>query len=111
MVLKVGSKVVAKLATKAGAKVATKTGTVVAGKLAGAVLDCTVGVGIILWDVWENNHTAHVEKPILRDSLADYLQEVKGSLLNNPENGIMSVIGQIENKIVPNLSRFTKATN
>ncbi len=106
LVLKVGSKVVTKLASKAGAKVATKTGAVLAGKLGAAVLDCTVGVGIILWDVWDTNHTAHVEKPILHDNLAAYLQEVKFSLLNNPENGIMTVIDQIQNKIVPNLNKF-----
>src|SRR5919202_1325010 len=106
LVLKVGSKVVTKLASKAGAKVATKTGAVLAGKLGAAVLDCTVGVGIILWDVWDNNHTASVEKPILHDNLAAYLQEVKFSLLNNSENGIMTVINQIQSKIVPNLNKF-----
>lgn len=106
LVLKVGSKVVAKLASKAGAKVATKTGTVLAGKLGAAVLDCTVGVGIILWDVWDTNHTAHVEKPILHDNLAAYLQEVKFSLLNNRENGIMTVIDQIQSKIVPKLNKL-----
>jgi len=106
LVLKVGSKVVTKLASKAGAKVATKTGASLAGKLGAAVLDCTVGVGIILWDVWDTNHTAYVEKPILHDNLAAYLQEVKFSLLNNRENGIMTVIDQIQSKIVPNLNKF-----
>lgn len=108
-ILKVGSKVVAKLASKAGAKIATKTGTVVAGKALGAFLDCTIGVGIILWDVWDNNHTAHVEKPILRDNLAGYLQEVKGSLLKNPENGIMTVIEQIQSRIIPNINQIIKS--
>lgn len=106
LVLKVGSKVVTKLASKAGAKVATKTGAVLAGKLGAAVLDSTVGVGIILWDVWDTNHTSHVEKPILRDNLAAYLQEVKFSLLDNRENGIMAVIDQIQSKIVLNLNKF-----
>ena len=106
LVLKVGSKVVTKLASKVGAKVATKTGTVLAGKLGAAVLDCTVGVGIILWDVWDTNHTAYVEKPILHDNLAAYLQEVKFSLLNNRENGIMTVVDQVQSKIVPNLNKF-----
>ena len=91
------------MASKAGAKVATKTGAILAGKLGAAVLDCTVGVGIILWDIWDNNHTAYVEKPILQDNLAAYLQEVKFSLLNNSENGIMAVIDQIQSKIVQNL--------
>lgn len=106
LVVKVGSKVVAKLASKAGAKVATKTGASLVGKLGASVLDCTVGVGIILWDVWDTNHTANIEKPILHDNLAAYLQEVKFSLLNNRENGIMTVIDQIQSKIVPNLNKL-----
>jgi hypothetical protein len=105
LVLKVGSKVVAKLASKTGAKVATKTGAVLAGKIGAAVLDCTVGVGIIIWDVWDNNHTAQVEKPILHENLAAYLQEVKFSLLSNHENGIMAVIDQLQSKIMPNLNK------
>ena len=66
----------------------------------------TESIGKDLWDVWDTNHTAHVEKPILHDNLAAYLQEVKFSLLNNRENGIMTVIDQIQNKIVPNLNKF-----
>lgn len=103
LVLKVGSKMVTKLATKAGAKIAAKTGAALAGKIGAAVLDCTVGVGIILWDVWDKNHTANIEKPILRANLADYLQEVKISLLDNPENGIMTAIDQIQSKIIESI--------
>lgn len=100
LVIKVGSKMVPKLASKAGAKIAAKTGTALVGKVASAVLDCTIGVGIIAWDVWDNYHTAKVEKPILRANLGEYLQEVKASLLDNPENGIMVAIDQIQNKVM-----------
>lgn len=103
LVLKVGSKMVTKLASKAGAKIATKTGAALVGKVASAVLDSTVGVGIILWDIWDNNHTANIEKPILRANLAEYLQEVKQSLLTNPENGIMAAVDQIESKILKSI--------
>lgn len=96
----ISSKVVSKLAGKAGAKIATKTGGVIAGKIGGALLDVTVGVGIILWDVWDNKNTASLEKPIMRENLADYLQEVKNSLLDNPDTGIMSAVDKIQNKIV-----------
>jgi hypothetical protein len=100
----VSSKVVAKLAGKAGAKVATKTGGVLAGKIGGAFLDATVGVGIILWDVWDINHTAQIEKPILKENLINYLEEVKDSLLNNPQTGIMNIVDQIEESIVSSLT-------
>lgn len=103
LVLKVGSKIVPALASKAGAKIATKTGAALVGKVASAVLDCTVGVGIIAWDVWDNYHTANVEKPILRANLVDYLQEVKASLINNPENGIMVAIDQIQTKTLASI--------
>lgn len=100
----VSSKVVAKLAGKAGAKVATKTGGVVAGKIGGTFLDASVGVGIILWDVWDINHTAQIEKPILKANLIDYLEEVKDSLLNNPQTGMMNIVDQIQSTIVSSLA-------
>ena len=100
----ISSKVVGKLAGKAGAKIATKTGGVVAGKIGSALLDTTVGVGIILWDVWDNKQTASVEKPIMRENLADYLQEVKDSLLNNSETGILTAVDSIQNTLVNSIS-------
>jgi hypothetical protein len=96
----ISSKVVGKLAGKAGTKIATKTGGVVAGKIGSALLDTTVGVGIILWDVWDNKQTASIEKPIMRENLADYLQEVKESLLHNSETGIMTAVDSIQNTLV-----------
>jgi len=100
----ISSKVVGKLAGKAGAKIATKTGGVVAGKIGSALLDTTVGVGIILWDVWDNKQTASVEKPIMRENLADYLQEVKESLLHNSETGILTAVDSIQNTLVNSIS-------
>ncbi len=99
----VSSKVVAKLAGKAGAKVATKTGGVLAGKIGSTFLDASVGVGIILWDIWDINHTAQIEKPILKENLIGYLEEVKDSLLNNPETGIIIIIDRIQENIVSSL--------
>ncbi|MHC0068729.1 hypothetical protein ACWATR_38690 [Nostoc sp. UIC 10890] len=103
MIPTIGSKVVLKLAGKAGAKIAAKTGGILASKVGTVLLDSTVGVGILLWDVWDNHHTASIEKPILRDNLAQYLREVKGSLLNNPDNGIMTVVEKIQQSIEQSL--------
>ncbi|BAZ67450.1 hypothetical protein NIES4106_22050 [Fischerella sp. NIES-4106] len=102
-VTKLGSKLVTSFAGKAGAKMAAKTGGAVAAKLGAELLDPIVGVGIIIWDVWDFNHTVAVEKPILRDAISDYLQQVKLSLLDNPENGIMSAINQVENGMFKNV--------
>ncbi|MCX7595424.1 MAG: hypothetical protein N2235_17025 [Fischerella sp.] len=98
-VTKVGSKVVASFAGKAGAKMAAKTGGTVAAKVGAELLDPIIGVGIIIWDLWDYHHTVAVEKPILRDAIHDYLQQVKYSLLENPENGIMTAINQVESGI------------
>ena len=103
LVPKVGSAVVAKLAGKAGAKLAAKTGKVLAGQIGGTMLDCTVGVGILIWDIWETNHTANIEKPILRQNLVEYLDVVKDSILTNPEHGIMGIIDQIDQSILDSI--------
>lgn len=99
IVTKIGSKVAASLAGKATAKLAAKTGSVVAGQLGAQLLDPIVGIGIIIWDVWDYKHTVKVERPVLREAILDYLKEVKASLLNNPDNGIMASINQLESGI------------
>lgn len=99
----IGSKIVLKLAGKAGAKIAAKTGGFLAEKVGSMFLDSTIGVGILLWDIWDNHHTAIIEKPILRANLTDYLHEVKYSLLNNPGNGMMTVVDKIQQNIEQSL--------
>lgn len=102
-VTKVGSKIAVSFAGKAGAKMAAKTGGVVAGKIGAQLLDPIVGIGIIIWDVWDYNHTVAVEKPRLREAIYDYLKQVKFSLLENPENGIMVAINQVESGILKSI--------
>jgi hypothetical protein len=99
LLLKVGSKVMANAAGKAGAKIAVKAGAKLTGKMAAGLLDCAVGAGILIWDVWDTYHTAAVEKPILKEMIWDYLEQVKGSILENPETGIMTAINQLESQL------------
>ena len=100
---KVGSKVTAKVASKAAAKLATKTGGTVASQLGVGLIDPIVGIGIIIWDLWDYNHTVKVERPILREHLVSYLNDFKKSLLKNPETGIMAAIYQLESGILKSL--------
>ncbi|NMG09069.1 hypothetical protein [Brasilonema sp. UFV-L1] len=100
---KLGSKIAVSFAGKTSAKMAAKTGGVVAGKIGAQLLDPIVGVGIIIWDVWDYHHTVAVEKPRLREAIHDYLKQVKLSLLENPENGIMVAINQVENGILKSI--------
>ncbi len=101
---KLSSKLVISLASKTGAKMATKTGTLVAGKLGVQLIDPIAAVGIMAWDVWDHHHTVNVEKPILRQALFDYLEQVKFSLLDNHQNSIMNSIYQVEDKILESVS-------
>ncbi|WP_228060530.1 MULTISPECIES: hypothetical protein [unclassified Coleofasciculus] len=101
---KIGSKVAVSFAGKSAAKMAAKTGGTVAGKLGAQFLDPIVAVGIIIWDVWDYQHTVKVERPILQEAIRDYLQEVKASLLDNPENGIMAAIDQLEGGILKSVN-------
>ena len=103
VVTKVGGKVVTALAGKAAAKMAAKTGGTVAAKVGAEFLNPIVGVGIILWDLWDYQHTVNVSKPILRAAIQDYLAEVKDSLLEDFETGIMASIYQVEGSILKSI--------
>jgi len=107
VVTKIGSKVAASFAGKATAKMAAKTGGMVAGQLGAQLLDPIVAVGIIIWDVWDYKHTVKVDRPVLREAIEDYLKEVKASLLDNPENGIMAAINQLEGGILKSVQSAT----
>jgi hypothetical protein len=107
VVTKIGSKVAASFAGKATAKMAAKTGGMVAGQLGAQLLDPIVAVGIVIWDVWDYKHTIKIDKPVLREAILDYLREVKASLLNNPENGVMASIYQLESGILKSVQSAT----
>lgn len=65
MAAKIGSKVTAKVATKAAAKMATKTGGTVASQLGVGLIDPIVGVGIIMWDLWDYDRTVKDRKSVV----------------------------------------------
>lgn len=100
---KVSSKTAAKGAGKAIVKLAAKTGSKVGAKAAGKFLGPIIGVGVLIWDAWDHHHTKDVERPILRENLLDYLEEMKHSLLRDPEAGIITMIDAVENMMVSSL--------
>lgn len=101
---KMGGKAAAKGAGKAAAKVASKTGGKVAGKAGGKLLGPIIGIGIIVWDIWDHQHTKKIQKPILRQNLMDYLEELKQSLMFEPETGLMSIIGNLQSNAISSLN-------
>jgi len=99
MLGKLSGKVLAKSTGKAAAKIATKTGAKVAAKVGGKFLGPIVGIGVLVWDVWDHNRTRKENLPILRQSIADYFAELKDILQNDPEAGILVMFNDLESQI------------
>ncbi len=64
------------------------------------VLDPLLGIGIVIWDLWDYNRMVAASRPLLRENISDYLQEVKMSILYAPENSIMAAIETVEQEII-----------
>lgn len=104
VIAKVGSKITLKAAGKGAGEavvvLATKTGTKVAAKTGGKFLGPIIGMGVIIWDVWDHQHTRKVELPVLRRNLADYLAEMGYCLLDEPGTGLMAIIHEMDNNVL-----------
>ncbi|MGB6064878.1 MAG: hypothetical protein WBG50_08715 [Desulfomonilaceae bacterium] len=104
----IGSNLGEKIAAKTMGKLAAKTGGKVAAKVGGKFLGPIVGVGVIIWDVWDHASTVEENKPILRQSIYSYLDEMKLSLLDDPETGVMSGVDQMERQFRKSLKAASK---
>ncbi|MEJ2691076.1 MAG: hypothetical protein P8130_14270 [Deltaproteobacteria bacterium] len=100
---KLTGKVMAKYAGKAASKVAAKTGGNVAAKVGGKFLGVIVGVGVLVWDIWDHIKTSKENRPILRQAIGDYFKELKDILMNDPESGIMITFDDFEKQILSSL--------
>lgn len=98
-----GNKISAKLAGKAVAEMATKTGTAMGAKLGVKFIGPIVGAGIIIWDVADQYENKKVNKPILRQNILDYYEEIKLVILYDNEEGIMSIIHNLEMDIIKSI--------
>jgi len=99
----IASKASVSLTGKAAGAMAAKTGGKVAAKAGGKLLGPIVGIGIILWDVWDQNQTKNTNKPILRENLHAYLKLEKNTLLDAPQGSVMSAIDSIDKNLVAQL--------
>lgn len=108
---KIGSKIGSKFAGTAVAKLAAKTGGAVAAEFGTTLLDPIVGAGILLWDFWDYHKTIATDRPLLRANLLDYLQDVRRSLLSDPESGILSAIDQVESDILKSLKQSSNSNS
>jgi len=104
VIMKIGARISAQMAGKAAGQMAAKTGGKVAAKTGGKFLGTIIAVGIIIWDVWDHHATKKKAQPILRQNILDYFREVKQSILYDPEYGIMTIILQMEQSMIPSKS-------
>ncbi|MDZ8083948.1 MAG: hypothetical protein RMX35_33410 [Nostoc sp. DcaGUA01] len=104
---KIGSKIIGKTVGNFAGQISAKSGAKIAGQIGSELLDPIIGIGIIVWDLWDYHNTVNIDRPILRDEIYQYLDEVKSSLLNNPENGIMASINDLETEIIKSVDVVT----
>lgn len=102
---KLSGTVMAKSAGKAASKMAAKTGGKVAAKAGGKFLGTIVGVGVLVWDVWDHNVTVQENRPLLRQAMADYFNELKDILLNDHEAGLMTTFHDLEKQVFQSLQK------
>ncbi|MEB3229431.1 MAG: hypothetical protein VKJ64_00365, partial [Leptolyngbyaceae bacterium] len=100
---KVSSKFGAKAVGAATTKVAAKTGGAVAAELGASVLDPLAGVALLVWDVWDYKNVVASDRPLLRDNLLHYLDEMTEQLLHHPEASVMAAVDQLELQIYHSL--------
>ncbi|NOZ22705.1 MAG: hypothetical protein GXP25_16630 [Planctomycetes bacterium] len=106
---RVSRKVSGRMVSKAAGRLAAKTGGKVGAELGGKFLGPIIGAGIILWDIYDHHRTKKIEQPILRQNIADYLDETKHMLLTDPETGILSPIHQIEETVIESTRQVASA--
>ena len=97
---RLGSGVTARMAGGAAGKLAAKTGGKVAARAGGKFAGPIIGIGVVVWDVWDHNHTKKVQRPVLRQSIVDYFGEVKQSLLHDPTSGILTSLHAVEGDLL-----------
>lgn len=89
------------LTTRFASKAAIRA-TSSAGKLtslAGKSLGMYVTIGFVAWDIIDHIHTKHVNAPILRQAISDYLDQLSIQI----KQKIMGVISEIETDVATNL--------
>lgn len=86
---------IGKLLNKTTAKTVAKTG----GKSLGRFIGPLITVAILIWDITEYKIATSKDKPVLRQNILNYLQNVKETLLYDEEFGICTELNNVQNKI------------
>ncbi len=99
LVTKVGSKVMTKSSGKVASAMAAKTGGKVVAKVGGKFFGTITGIGVLVWDLWDHKNTQKQNRPQLRQTLQDYLTELKLLLLDDPDYGVMATLYDLERQV------------
>jgi hypothetical protein len=96
----ISAKVVAKLVAKIAPKILAKGGGAMALKVGAQFVEPALLIGFLVWDIVDYQNMVNSSQPVLRENLSDYFQELKASLLDNTDNGIMTAIGEVQEQIL-----------
>lgn len=100
---KFGGKAISKLAVDATSKLALEGGISAIGGVGLKLIDPLLAVGFLAWNIWDYQHMVSNSRPELRQNISDYLNELKASIFNDPDNSIMAAIEEVEHKLLANL--------
>ena len=67
-----------------------------------------IGVGIVVWDVWDHHQTKKVNRPILQRAIDDYLDELGHQMLESSDAGVLGAIYHIESNVVRSLDEMQR---
>lgn len=95
------SKLVSSLAIKSVSKMAAKGGVALAAKWGATLLDPTLGIGLIIWDIWSYKAEVGKNRPVLKKKLEEYITELKNAQIENIDgDGIMDAIASVQNDLI-----------
>ncbi|MDB9511914.1 hypothetical protein PN499_12015 [Kamptonema animale CS-326] len=96
----IGYKLAISFASKVAAKIAGKAAGAMIAKVGAQILDPVLGLGILIFDVWDYSNMVKDSKPALRQNILEFFNEVKWSILKAHENSIMAAIKDVEGNII-----------
>ncbi len=100
---RLGQRTVGAQAGRAASGMAARTGGKVAARAGGKMLGPIVGVGVIAWDVWDHHRTEKVNRPLLRESLVDYIEQMNRTLLHDTEEGMLAIVYDMEAGLIQSM--------
>jgi len=103
-------KIVARVSARLGAQcaetAAARAGTAAAETAAGWAARCVVPlltVGFVAWEYYDHTSTVKEQKPILLRNIRELLNELRETLLNDPQSGVKGVLAGFEDSILRSL--------